>query len=253
MILENTLSAKNEITAIGALAIPAVRYSFDIINWRLKEIRKTDRKTKHILTMHTMHHPKADTDRLYVKRKGRGKGLLQIEVTYKAEIINNAEYLNTKYAQDQFVNTGKSHKNNQPNMNSRIKMAAKFAELQQSNKSSNTKNEDNQHIKAKFGDSLKKKWESKVMHGQYIRSMDMQLISQEDVFLWLLRGDLKGETESEIIAAQDQALQTKYHTTKYYTWKKDSKSGLCKQFDETHRTLHSSMRNSGKRTIHKET
>jgi len=73
-------------------------------------------------------------------------------------------------------------------------MAAKFAELQQSNKSINTKKEGNQHIKAKFGDSLKKKWKSKVMHGQYvyIRSMDMQLISQEEMFLWLLRGDLKG-------------------------------------------------------------
>ena len=41
-----------------------------------------------------------------------------------------------------------------------------------------------------------KKWESKVMHGQYIRSMDRQLISEEDTFLWLLRGDLKEETES---------------------------------------------------------
>jgi hypothetical protein len=81
--------------------------------------------------------------------------------------------------------------------------------------------------------------------------MDMQLISQEDTFLWLLRGDLKGETESEITAAQDQALQTRYHATKYYTWKKDSKSGLCKQFDETYRTLHISMPNSGKRKIHK--
>jgi len=138
---------------------------------------------------------------------------------------------------------------NQPNMNSRIKMGAKFAELQQLSKSSNIKKEGNQHIKAKFGESLKKKWGSKVMHGQYIRCMDMQLISQEDMFLWLLRGDL----ESEIIAAQDQALQTKYHATKYYTRKKDSKSRLCKQFDETYRTLHLSMPNSGKRTAHKET
>jgi DNA-binding protein YbaB len=36
-----------------------------------------------------MHHPKADIDRLHVKRKG-GRGLLQIEVTCKAEIINVA-------------------------------------------------------------------------------------------------------------------------------------------------------------------
>jgi hypothetical protein len=28
------------------------------------------------------------------------------------------------------------------------------------------------------------------------------------------RGDAEGEVESEIIAAQDQALQTKYHVTR---------------------------------------
>ena len=51
------------------------------------------------------------------------------------------------------------------------------------------------------------------MHGQYIINIDRQLISEEDTFLWLSKGDLKAETESEIVAAQDQALQTKYYAT----------------------------------------
>jgi hypothetical protein len=44
---------------------------------------------------------------------------------------------------------------------------------------------------------------------QYIRSTDGQLCCEEDTFLWLSMGVLKAETESEIIAAQDLALQTK--------------------------------------------
>ena len=32
------------------------------------------------------------------------------------------------------------------------------------------------------------------MHGQYIRNIDRQLISEKDTFLWLLKGDLKAET-----------------------------------------------------------
>jgi hypothetical protein len=44
-----------------------------------------------------MHHRKADIDKLYVKRKEGGRGLEQVEVAYKREIINIAEYLNTKY------------------------------------------------------------------------------------------------------------------------------------------------------------
>jgi hypothetical protein len=29
------------------------------------------------------------------------------------------------------------------------------------------------------------------MHGQYIRNIDKQLTSEEDMFLWLSKGDLK--------------------------------------------------------------
>ena len=65
-------------------------------------------------------------------------------------------------------------------------------------------------MKAKLAEVLKKTWESKVMHGQYVRNMDIQLISEEDTFLWLS----KAETESEIVAAQDQALHTKYYGEK---------------------------------------
>jgi hypothetical protein len=71
------------------------------------------------------------------------------------------------------------------------------------------------------------------MHGQYIRNIDRQLISEEDVFPWLSKGDLKAETESEIVAMQDQALQTKYYTTKILNTEADSKCRLCHQFDET--------------------
>jgi len=66
--------------------------------------------------------------------------LLQTEVAYKEEIINIAEYLNTKYEEDQFVNIFKSHEINQPKMNSTIKTAAKVAEeLNQSNEKCDTK------------------------------------------------------------------------------------------------------------------
>ena len=46
MILKSELKAWNKITAIGALAVPVLRYSFGIINWRIEEIKKIDRKTR---------------------------------------------------------------------------------------------------------------------------------------------------------------------------------------------------------------
>ena len=71
------------------------------------------------------------------------------------------------------------------------------------------------------------------MHGRYIRNIDRQLISEEDTFLWLSKGDLKAETESEIVAAPDQALKTEYYAIKILNTETDSKCRLCQQFDET--------------------
>jgi hypothetical protein len=58
MVLKSELNARNKITAIGALALPVRKYSFDIIKWRTEEIKQIDRKTRKMLTVYKMHHPK---------------------------------------------------------------------------------------------------------------------------------------------------------------------------------------------------
>jgi len=92
--------------------------------------------------------------------------MVQIEAAYKAEIINIAEYLNTNYKEDQFVNIVKSHESTQPNMNSIIKTAGKIIEeLRQPNEKSDAKQDGIQYIKARLRQSLTKNWKNKVMHG----------------------------------------------------------------------------------------
>jgi len=64
LVLGTELSAKNEIQAIGSVAVSVLRYSFGIVNWHREELQKLDRKTRKLLTIHGQHHPKADVDRL---------------------------------------------------------------------------------------------------------------------------------------------------------------------------------------------
>jgi len=90
--------------------------------------------------MYKTHHPKADIDRIYMKKKEDGRGLLQTEATYKAEIIKIAEYLKTEYTEDQFVNIVKNHESIEPEINSTIKITTTNAEeLDKSNENSDTK------------------------------------------------------------------------------------------------------------------
>jgi hypothetical protein len=102
--------------------------------------------------MYKMHHPKANIDRLYVKRKEGGRRLVQVNAAYKTEILNIAEYLKTNYKGDQFVNIVKNHESTQPNMNSIIMLAARITyHLSQLNGTNDTKQDGIQHTKAKLG------------------------------------------------------------------------------------------------------
>ena len=112
-----------------------------------------------------MDHPKANIDRLYVKRKEGGRGLVQVEAAYKAEIINIAEYLNTNYKEGQFVNIVKNHESTQSNMNSVLKLATTIIEdLRQPH----VKSDGTQHTKARLKEVLKEKWKNAcAIHKKY--------------------------------------------------------------------------------------
>jgi hypothetical protein len=69
-------------------------------------------------------------------------------------------------------------------MNSIIKSAAKFVEeLSQIYGKSDAKQDEMQHTKARLGEVLKTKWKKDIKHWQYVRNMDRQLVSEEDVSL----------------------------------------------------------------------
>ena len=61
--LGSELNAVNKINAINTLAVPVVTYSFNIINRTVEDLKKLDSKTRKLLAMGKMHHPKADKDR----------------------------------------------------------------------------------------------------------------------------------------------------------------------------------------------
>jgi hypothetical protein len=57
------------------------------------------------------------------------------------------------------------------------------------------------------------------MHGQYSYKLGEKLVDMEQSNRWLKCGDIKGETESTIVAAQDQAAKTNCFKNKF-VWKK---------------------------------
>ena len=68
--------------------------------------------------------------------------------------------------------------------------------------------EDPERFRERIANKRKEEWENKQMQGQYLRQT--KDIAQNGSWQWLMRGELKKETEGMLMAAQDQALRTRY-------------------------------------------
>ena len=72
------------------------------------------------------------------------------------------------------------------------------------------------------------------LHGQFQTHLHRDRIDKKTSLLWLKDGRLKGHTESEVFAVQDQAVKTKYIEKHIYrTRVNDDKCRLCNEYKET--------------------
>ena len=55
-------------------------------------------------------------------------------------------------------------------------------------------------------------WEKKVLHSQYLRQT--KKVRSDRCWAWLQNGDLKRETESPIVVAQNQSMKNKSSQSK---------------------------------------
>ena len=96
LILRTELNGRNKIEAINSFAFSVVHYSFGIIDWKICELKKIDTKTRKLLNMHKILHPKADVERLYISGKDGGRGLIDVEAAFKSVTIGLNLYLRHK-------------------------------------------------------------------------------------------------------------------------------------------------------------
>jgi hypothetical protein len=69
--------------------------------------------------------------------------------------------------------------------------------------------------------------------GQFPYSLDEKLVGKEYSYRWLKFGDKKGETESTVVAAHDQAVSTNCFKRKILKEEIESRCQICKEYEET--------------------
>ena len=128
--------------------------------------------------MHGAHHPKADIDRLYLKRAAGGRGLIGAEDCIRIERENLISYIRSSEEQ--------------------LLKAVHKEGILKSGKGEKTKEEIQQEHTEKRS--------QKAIHGQFEGAI--KEIKGNRSWDWMKSGKLKKETESLIVAAQDQAIAT---------------------------------------------
>jgi hypothetical protein len=74
---------------------------------------------------------------------------------------------------------------------------------------------DTKQIKTTIARNMKKIWVAKRLHGQFPQSLHEGLIDKEQSYRSLKFGDIKGETESIIMAAHYQEISTNNYNRKF--------------------------------------
>ena len=140
-----------------------------------------DRKTRKVLIMYQTRHPRSNVDRLYLPQSEGGKGLLSLEECVNDEKRSLRQGL--KINEDDWLRSAWEE--------GLIK-----------------EEEDLKVYREKTLKSWMEEWQSKTMHGQFLKQT--KDLSCSDTWQWLQRGELKKETEGMIMAAPDQTLRTRY-------------------------------------------
>ena len=93
LLLKSQLYAGNLIAGINAWAIGIVRYTAGVLEWTKKELKQMDVQTRKTMTMHGAFHRNSSVDRLYLKRKEGGCGLISVEDCVGEEEENLLKYV----------------------------------------------------------------------------------------------------------------------------------------------------------------
>uniref|UniRef100_H3A710 Reverse transcriptase domain-containing protein n=1 Tax=Latimeria chalumnae TaxID=7897 RepID=H3A710_LATCH len=148
-ILKSKLSGENMTRAINHYAVPVIGYTTGTVDWTREEMQELDRKTR----KHGMVHPRADINRLYVKRKEGGRGLRSIEDMIDIKKLALRDYVNSRT--DGIVRSGGEQERE-------ITTAERCQEYKRNKKNSRYNS-----------------WKQKMLHGQYIQ----QLGGETEAFL----------------------------------------------------------------------
>ena len=114
---------------------------------------------------------------------------MQLEAAYAVEITKLVEYVDRK--EDPLIQVIRTH---QHNTDSAVLQTARCLKTEVQRET--------RKMRDSIAEKTKERWHGKRVHVQLARNLDEKLVDIEQSYRWVKSGDIIGETESTIVAAQ---------------------------------------------------
>ena len=195
-VARSRLNGGNLITAVNVWAVSVVRYTAGVLDWNATDLKKMDTKTRKLLTLNGAFNMRSNKDRLYMKRKVGGRGLISVEECVRAEEKGLREYVMDS---DEWM----------------LKVVANGMVAGES------KMTYQRRLETKRAEDTR----TKKIHGKFFRETDP--VADERSWQWMKGGFLDKRTESFVSAAQDNILATRCYTVTVLKKPGDMNCRLC--------------------------
>ncbi|XP_060530462.1 uncharacterized protein LOC132704469 [Cylas formicarius] len=188
-ILKTRLAGRNMATAINSYAVPAVAYSFGIVDWTSTELDDLNRTLRTSLTKFRAHHPRAGRERVHLPRNIGGRGFSDLRICHKTQVERLQKYFHQK------SESSALHRAVTGLDRSLTPLMLQVTHYQCDPKYSIFE--------------LENQWRGKELHGRYPNLLDSADLDKPASVGWLTNGNLFPETEGFMCAIQDQVIPTR--------------------------------------------
>ena len=206
LLLKSKLYGGNMIKGINSWAVSVIRYTAGILNWTKKELKEMDIRTRKMMTMAGTFHQKGDVDRLYLPRNEGGRGMISIEDCVLMEEKNLAKYI--RECKERLIGVVRENIED---------------------------GESGRDYKKRVMKERAAKLKGKQIHGKVLG--DIEEVGEKESWQWLQGGYITKSMEGFIMAAQEQALRTRWFRAKIQKEDVSPTCRLCGEGDETVRHL----------------
>ena len=243
-IWSSDLNSKHKVQATNVWAVSIFRYFYSHLKWSRRDLELLDRKTRAVMRQYKSHHYGASVERVYLPRRGGGRGLQSLVHSWEREIISTSVYLVTSsdphlraVVKHQLWLSGRNRYSNLQEAQRTLERLQVPLSLSESGVHMDREpvppRQVSKMVKTAQMEALQEALCQKKIHGVFFKQCLEPDRDTSGCHIWLSDGRLRADTEALIVAAQDGVIHTRAYQVRVLKLDVPQTCRVCHSAPET--------------------